>query len=82
MKWMPRRLPLLLTVGLAALALAGCSGGNSVSQGDVDGTFGIQGGNGNVIDLTGHDYLVGNVSGTTLNGSHFDPGACAARSSS
>jgi thiol-disulfide isomerase/thioredoxin len=72
MKRMPRRLPLLLIAGLAILALAGCAGGNSVSQGDVAGAFGIQGGSGNVIDLTSHHYPVGNVSGTTLTGTHLD----------
>jgi thiol-disulfide isomerase/thioredoxin len=69
---MSRRLSHLLIAGLAVMALAGCSSGNTVSQGDVDGAFGIQGGNGNVIDLVSHHYQVGNVSGTTLNGSHLD----------
>jgi thiol-disulfide isomerase/thioredoxin len=58
--------------GLAVVAVAGCSGGNSVSQGDVDGDLGLQGGNGNVIVLGSHHYQVGDISGTTLNGSHFD----------
>ncbi len=66
-----RRLCPLLLSGLIALAAAGCSGGNSVSQGDVNGAFGIQGGNGNVIDLASHHYRVGDVSGTTLSGAHL-----------
>jgi thiol-disulfide isomerase/thioredoxin len=66
-----RRLPHLLLTGLVAVAAAGCSGGNAVSQGDVSNAFGIQGGNGNVIDLASHHYQVGNVSGTTLSGAHL-----------
>lgn len=66
-----RRLPLLFAAGLVALVAAGCSGGNAVSQGDVSGAFGIQGGNGNVVDLAGHHYRVGDVSGTTLSGAHL-----------
>jgi thiol-disulfide isomerase/thioredoxin len=58
--------------GLAVLAVAGCSGGNSVSQGDVGGSLGLQGGNGNVIDLAGYHYQVGDVSGTTLTGTPLD----------
>jgi thiol-disulfide isomerase/thioredoxin len=54
------------------LALAtGCSGGSAVNQG-VEKAFGIQGGDGIVIDLAGHHYKVGDVSGTTLSGSHLD----------
>lgn len=60
-----RRLSPLLLAGLTALAAAGCSGGSAVSQGDVSGAFGIQGGNGNIIDLANHHFQVGNVSGTT-----------------
>ncbi|HWC36032.1 MAG TPA: TlpA disulfide reductase family protein [Mycobacteriales bacterium] len=66
-----RRLPQILLAGLVAVATAGCSGGSSVSQG-VDKSFGIQGGNGNVIDLASHHYQVGDVSGTTLDGHHLD----------
>lgn len=66
-----RRLPLLFAAGLVALVAAGCSGGNAVSQGDVSGAFGIQGGNGNVVDLAGRHYRVGDVSGTTLSGAHL-----------
>jgi thiol-disulfide isomerase/thioredoxin len=69
---MPFRLPRILLAGLALSAVAGCSGGNSVSQGDVGGSLGLQGGNGNIIVLGSHHYQVGDVSGTTLNGSHFD----------
>lgn len=66
-----RRLPRLFAAGLVALVAAGCSGGNAVSQGDVSGAFGIQGGNGNVVDLAGRHYRVGDVSGTTLSGAHL-----------
>jgi thiol-disulfide isomerase/thioredoxin len=66
-----RRLSPLLLSGAIALAVAGCSGGNSVSQGDVSGAFGIQGGNGNVIDLASHHFQVGDVTGTTLTGTHL-----------
>lgn len=66
-----RRLSPLLLAGLTALAAAGCSGGSAVSQGDVSGAFGIQGGNGNIIDLANHHFQVGNVSGTTLTGAHL-----------
>ncbi|HVX69596.1 MAG TPA: TlpA disulfide reductase family protein [Mycobacteriales bacterium] len=62
-----RRLPQLLATGLTALAVAGCSGGSAVNQG-VAKSFGIQGGNGIVIDLASHHYKVGDVSGTTLEG--------------
>jgi len=65
-----RRLPQLLIAGLFALATAGCSGGSAVSQG-VDKSFGIQGGNGNVVDLASHHFQVGDVSGTTLSGDHL-----------
>jgi thiol-disulfide isomerase/thioredoxin len=68
---MPRRLSQILATGLVALATVGCSGGSSVSQG-VEQALGLQGGNGNVIDLSGHDYPVGDVSGTTLEGRHLD----------
>jgi thiol-disulfide isomerase/thioredoxin len=58
--------------GLFALAATtGCSGGSAVSQG-VDKEFGIQGGNGIVIDLADHHFQVGDVSGTTLSGGHLD----------
>jgi thiol-disulfide isomerase/thioredoxin len=53
-------------------AVAGCSSGNSVSQGDVEGSLGLQGGSGNVIVLGSHHYQVGDVSGTTLSGGHVD----------
>jgi thiol-disulfide isomerase/thioredoxin len=53
-------------------AVAGCSSGNSVSQGDVDGALGLQGGSGNVIVLGSHHFQVGDVSGTALNGGHVD----------
>jgi thiol-disulfide isomerase/thioredoxin len=66
-----RRLTQLLATGLTALAVAGCSGGSVVNQG-VEKSFGIQGGNGIVIDLASHHYRVGNVCGTTLSGSHLD----------
>ncbi|HWA67462.1 MAG TPA: TlpA disulfide reductase family protein [Mycobacteriales bacterium] len=66
------RLPRVLLAGLTALAVAGCAGGSSVSQGDVDGSLGIQGGSGNITVLAGHHYQVGDVSGTTLTGTHFD----------
>ena len=68
---MPRRLPQLLLTGLAVLALAGCSGGSSVSQ-SVDDSLGIQGGNGRVIDLSSHDFQVGNVRGESLDGHPVD----------
>ncbi|HVW81997.1 MAG TPA: TlpA disulfide reductase family protein [Mycobacteriales bacterium] len=66
------RLPRVLVAGLAALAVAGCSGGSAVSQGNVDGDLGIQGGDGNIVVLGSHHYQVGDVSGTTLTGAHFD----------
>ncbi|HVT64062.1 MAG TPA: TlpA disulfide reductase family protein [Mycobacteriales bacterium] len=66
---MPRISPLLLT-GAIALAVAGCSGGSAVSQG-VEKSFGIQGGDGIVIDLASHHFQVGDVSGTTLEGQHL-----------
>lgn len=66
-----RRVPQLLLTGLTALVAAGCAGGSAVSQGDVSGAFGIQGGNGNVIDLADHHYQAGDVSGTTLSGAHL-----------
>lgn len=70
------RLPRLLLTGIVATALtgatvAGCSGGSSVTQ-DVGGSLGLQGGNGNIIVLGSHHYMVGDVSGTTLDGSHLD----------
>lgn len=64
------RLPRFLLTGLAVLAVAGCSGGSSVSQ-SVDGSLGIQGGSGLIV-LGSHHYQVGDVSGTTLTGDHLD----------
>jgi thiol-disulfide isomerase/thioredoxin len=67
---MIRRLPLAVVAGFAVLA-TGCSGGSVVNQG-VEKSFGIQGGNGIVIDLASHHFKVGEVGGTTLSGSHLD----------
>ncbi|HVT20380.1 MAG TPA: TlpA disulfide reductase family protein [Mycobacteriales bacterium] len=68
---MLRRLPRPVVAGVFALAIAGCSGGSSVSQG-VAGAPGLQGGSGNVINLASHHFKVGDVSGTTLSGDRLD----------
>jgi thiol-disulfide isomerase/thioredoxin len=65
-----RRLPRFLLIALTALVAAGCAGGSSVSQ-SVDQSLRIQGGSGNIVDLASHHYQVGDVSGTTLAGSHL-----------
>ncbi|HVS68825.1 MAG TPA: TlpA disulfide reductase family protein [Mycobacteriales bacterium] len=67
---MSRRPLFRLVAGVFALVATGCSGGSAVSQG-VDQSLGIQGGDGNVIDLADHHYRVGDVSGTTISGTHF-----------
>ncbi len=52
------------------LAVAACAGRNAVSTGPGD-DVNVQGGSGHVIDLTGHNYHVGDVQGTTLTGSQI-----------
>jgi thiol-disulfide isomerase/thioredoxin len=57
----------LLPVVAALFAAAGCSGGSSVSQ-SVDDSFGIQGSQLNIADLSSHHSHVKPISGKTLAG--------------
>jgi thiol-disulfide isomerase/thioredoxin len=52
---------------LVMLAAAGCAGKNAVDTGPGDDRN-VQGQQGNVIDLSGHDYHAGDVAGTSLTG--------------
>jgi thiol-disulfide isomerase/thioredoxin len=57
---------------VASLAVAGCSGHGAVKQ-DVAGTNGYVGGNLALTYLSaGHRHAPSSVSGTLLDGSHFD----------
>lgn len=67
---MQRLLRRVLPAGALLLALAGCSGGSSVDT-SVDNSLGFQPGDGAVVFTSGHRYPVGDVSGTTLSGSHL-----------
>jgi thiol-disulfide isomerase/thioredoxin len=59
----------LLAVAMVLLTAAACTGKNAVDTGPGD-RLGLQGGAIHVIDLAGHDFHVGRVSGTSLTGSH------------
>jgi thiol-disulfide isomerase/thioredoxin len=52
---------------LVMLAAAGCAGKSAVDTGPGDDKN-VQGGTGNLIDLSGHDYHARDVSGTSLTG--------------
>jgi thiol-disulfide isomerase/thioredoxin len=67
---MQRLLRRVLPAGALLLALAGCSGGNSVDT-SVDNSLGFQPGDGAVVFTSGHRYPVGDVSGPTLTGGHL-----------
>jgi len=55
---------------LVTLAAAGCAGKNAVNMGPGDDRN-VQGLKSDAIDLSGHDYHVGDVSGTSLTGAHL-----------
>jgi thiol-disulfide isomerase/thioredoxin len=59
----------MLPTGGLVLVLAGCSGGSINAQ--AGSGLGFQPGDGAVVFNAGHRYPAGNVSGTTLAGSHL-----------
>lgn len=60
----------LLAGALVLLAAAACTGKNAVDTGPGD-RLGLQGGAIHVVDLSGHNFHVGDVSGTSLTGRHL-----------
>jgi thiol-disulfide isomerase/thioredoxin len=69
---MPRKVRSLLAAAAVIFGIAGCAGTGNVDT-SVSGSLGYQQGDGNIVVYnTSGRSMVGNVSGTTLQGQHLD----------